>query len=197
MCARYFVRIEEHENSSIAEEVERRYKNSLDSDTPVGGLVVPTNLAPVRCRDRQGQPGYFLMRFGFKLNQSMVINARSESVTEKPLFRPLTRERRCLIPASHYTEWQHVGKQRIPYQFESASAPLMFFAGLYRLDPGTRYADFVILTRNAAEPFLEIHDRMPLILTPEEQLSWLNPTSDIRPILESGVTDLSFTRASA
>ena len=196
MCARYFVRMEEHENASIAEEVDRRYKNTIDTEQ-VGGVVAPSGLAPVRCRDRHGRPGYFLMHFGFKLNRTMVINARSESVTEKPLFRPLARERRCLIPANHYTEWQHAGKQSIPYQFESSAFPLMFFAGLYRLEPGAKFADFVILTRNAVEPFLSIHDRMPLILNPEEQSAWLNPTSNIEPILLSGITDLSFAKVQA
>ena len=196
MCARYFIRMEEHENDSLSEEVRRRYGSMIDALLPPDGIVKPTVLAPVRCRDRRGNPGIFLMHFGFKLNQSMVINARSESITVKPMFRPLVRERRCLIPANRYTEWQHDGKKRIPYEFESADSRLMFFAGLYRLEPGARFADFVILTRDAAPAFSSIHDRMPLILTPAEQQTWMNPAADIQDVLHAGRTDVTFSPAS-
>ena len=191
MCAHYFIRLEEHDNQSISEEVRRRYGPLLPS--PPGESISPTQLAPVRCRDRKGGQGYFMMRFGMKAGEHLVINARSESLREKTLFRPLLKERRCLIPASAYTEWKHAGKERIPYQFESPQLPLMFFAGLYRLTPGNRFGDFVILTREAAPDFSEIHPRMPVILNPAVHQDWLNPEKTAEPLLTACLTDLRWS----
>ena len=190
MCAHYFIRLDEHDNQSIAEEVRRRY--GALPDLP-GDAVAPTNLAPVRCRDRKGGSGYFMMHFGMKAGPRLVINARSESVGEKHLFSPLIRERRCLIPANAYTEWKHAGKERIPYRFESPRYPLLYFAGLYRLSPGVRFGDFVILTREAAPAYADIHDRMPLILHPDVHEDWLNPEKPVETLIPACVTDLTWS----
>ena len=195
MCARYFLNIEEHENETISEEIRRRYKDS-EITARLGGQIVPSLPAPVLCRDRKGGSGYFLMKFGLPTRDSRIINARSETACEKPMFRPLIESsRRCLIPASSYTEWEKQGKQRIPYEFKAPDARLLYFAGLYRLDGNDSLASFVILTRNAPTEFNHIHDRMPLILTPEEQKRWLFSDHDYKELLSKGQTDLVYARS--
>ena len=69
----------------------------------------------------------------------------------------------------------------------------MFFAWLYRLTPGNRFADFVILTREAAPDFSEIHPRMPVILSPEVHLDWLNPEKTAEPLLSACLTYLRWS----
>ena len=190
MCAHYFIRMDEHDNQSIAEEVQRRY-GPLLSDQPDENIV-PTKLAPVLCRDRRGGTGYFMMHFGLKTGSSLIINARSESIQVKPLFRSLIN-RRCLIPANAYTEWKHTGRERIPYLFESPRHSLMYFAGLYQLTPGEKFGNFVILTREAAPDYADIHSRMPLILKPDVYHDWLNPETDIESLTSSFSTELTYS----
>ena len=100
-----------------------------------------------------------------------VINARVETIHEKPLFRDLFPEHRCLIPASGYFEWKHEGSHKSPYYFSSGSEPLISFAGLIRPSPDGD--QMVILTTGATPPYSEIHDRMPVILNPIEEMRYL------------------------
>jgi putative SOS response-associated peptidase YedK len=107
-----------------------------------------------------------------------LINARAESVADKPAFRQAYRQRRCLIPADGYYEWQTTADgTKVPY-FIHAAAPLAF-AGLwetwrdpYRDAPPLRTC--TILTTAADESVRAIHDRMPLVLDPDAWEQWLS-----------------------
>jgi len=71
--------------------------------------------------------------FGFSIGiKNRVINARAETISEKPLFKNLAESGRCLIPASGYYEWQHEGKRRLPWFIYLPSKPIISFAGLIR-----------------------------------------------------------------
>ena len=115
-------------------------------------------------------------------SQSMAINARSESVHQKPTFRNAFRSQRCLIPASGYYEWAtELGKYpaKQPVYISSRSARLLLFAGIYSywfLPDGSRAVQSAsIITRDAVADLAEVHNRMPLFL-PEDQFNrWLDP----------------------
>jgi putative SOS response-associated peptidase YedK len=100
-----------------------------------------------------------------------VINARIESLHEKPMFRNLFQKNRCLIPASGYYEWKHSGNQRIPYYFSLDSDTMFSFAGL--IHPSNDGDEAVIITTQATHPYNEIHDRMPVILNPADEQKYL------------------------
>jgi len=102
---------------------------------------------------------------------SRVINARVESIHEKPLFRSLFQRHRCLIPASGYYEWKHEGSHKTPYYLSSATTRLISFAGLIR--PSKEGDQIVILTTEANPPSSEIHDRKPVILNPPDEMRFL------------------------
>ena len=89
-------------------------------------------------------------------------------------------EGRCLIPASNYFEWQALpdGKKR-KYAIFSGE-PVLYMAGLYRREPGAELPAFVVLTKAAEGGISFLHDRMPVILAPAEQLSWLNGELDVK-----------------
>ena len=96
-----------------------------------------------------------------------IINARSETLHERPTFKPLLHSNRCLIFADGFYEWD--GKQ--PYYFQLPDRQLFAFAGLHSANRS------VIITRAADENMRGIHDRMPLILTAENWEQWLHSPS--------------------
>jgi len=107
-----------------------------------------------------------------------MINARSETVHEKPAFRHAIRYNRCIIPASGFYDWQHIGAKKQPYYFHMADNSPMAFAGLWEQwkDPGAEnpLETFTILTTVANELVAPVHDRMPVILHPDNYGLWLN-----------------------
>lgn len=110
-----------------------------------------------------------------------LINARSESVAEKPSFRSAYRHRRCIVPASGYYEWQKTGdKSKQPWYITSADGSPLSFAGLWehwRSPDGSEIETCTILTTSANELTLPLHDRMPVILAPKTFSQWLSHPS--------------------
>jgi putative SOS response-associated peptidase YedK len=105
-----------------------------------------------------------------------LINARSETVTEKPSFRQAFKQRRCIIPADGFYEWQRTDGKKQPFFFRMRDESPFGFAGLWeRWEGQGREAinSCTILTTEANEVLLPVHDRMPVILHPEEYSLWL------------------------
>ncbi len=106
---------------------------------------------------------------------SRLINARSETVAEKPSFRVAVRERRCLLPANGFFEWSS-GAGKRPFYFLRGDSRLCVFAGLWetwRAPDGSRLASCTILTTRANSVVAPVHERMPVILEPECFSGWL------------------------
>lgn len=111
------------------------------------------------------------------------INARGEEIAAKPSFRGPLKNRRCLIPASGFYEWKQVGgKQKRPYYIRLKSRTWFCFAGLYDVwrDPaGDEIKTYTIITTTPNDLVGEIHDRMPVILKPDDEDKWAdNKTFD-------------------
>ena len=105
-------------------------------------------------------------------------NARSESVTSTPSFKDAVLSRRCLIPADGFYEWKKMGAVKQPYCFEVGEGEIFAFAGLWdawRNPGGEPTLSCTILTTAANSLVGEIHDRMPVILSPENYSLWMNP----------------------
>ena len=107
------------------------------------------------------------------------INAVSETVIEKPAFREAIRRRRCLIPADGFYEWQKLSaKEKQPYNVGMQDGSIFAMAGLWDRwkDPSGSYLESCSVLTTHANPLLkEIHERMPVILKPEEYDQWLDP----------------------
>ncbi len=110
-----------------------------------------------------------------------MINARAETVAEKPAFKQAFRQRRCLVPADSFYEWRKEGDQKLPYRIRYKNGELMFMAGIWE---DWRHGDehkrtFSIVTSGANTDMNDLHDRMPLLLTTaEEQQDWLFGTPE-------------------
>ena len=135
-----------------------------------------------------------MMRWGFipfwakdpKIGYKM-INARVETLAEKPSFRKSLSSKRCLVPASLFYEWDHVGKIKIPYCIELKDLEMFAFAGLYdewKDAEGYLLKTFTIITTNANSLITKIHSRMPVILNEKDENIWLDKNiSDIPKLL--------------
>ena len=104
------------------------------------------------------------------------INARAETLTDKPYFRDAFRRRRCLVPANGYYEWCAAPGGKQPYFIRMAGAELISFAGLWSSwqGPDGPVESCVIITKAAQEELLDIHDRMPVIIEPDNYDAWLD-----------------------
>ena len=105
-------------------------------------------------------------------NSFFPINARSETVQEKPIFKDSYLERRCLIPADGWFEWQVIEGQRYPHHIFSENDETFAFAGLWKSINQRKV--FSILTRSAATNILHIHHRAPVALTENYWELWLD-----------------------
>jgi len=151
----------------------------------VSGEIFPTDTVPVQT----GIGRYQAMRWGFVgFSGKPVINARSETALEKPMFKAPMLERRCLIPASGYYEWQKNGAKKIKYRFFIPGSP-MYFAGCWRAEKDSPLDTFVILTRPAEGGAEAIHDRMPVIIPRSCTDAWMNDSPDA---IREAITELSF-----
>lgn len=106
-----------------------------------------------------------------------LINARSETVQEKPSFREAFKKRRCIIPADGFYEWQRAGGKRLPFFFRMKDERPFGFAGLWERWQGADkelVESCTILTTEANEVLRPVHDRMPVILHPEDYKLWLD-----------------------
>lgn len=117
-----------------------------------------------------------------------MINARSETVADKPAFRAAFRRRRCLIPADGYYEWKKIGKAKQPYRIRLQDESPFAMAGLWERwdDPATGQTveSSTILTTEANPLTADVHDRMPVILKPGDYELWLSPDlADARGLL--------------
>ena len=162
------------------------------------GEIFPTDIVPVIANGREGgtrtggairpgRPRAFAMRGGYTLSGSRrVINARSETAAERPMFSDSMRTRRLLIPASGYYEWLRHDKKAQKYAIRPGAGGTMYMAGIYRFEAGTPV--FTILTREPEPSIAFIHDRMPVILPREAAGDWLNLGYDARDVLRAAAS---------
>jgi putative SOS response-associated peptidase YedK len=105
------------------------------------------------------------------------INARAETIVEKPMFRSLVKSKRCIVPVSGYYEWRKEGSSKQPYYISVPSEPILGLAGLYDelTEPdGKTIASYTIITTPPNAISGLIHNRMPAILARESEEEWLS-----------------------
>jgi putative SOS response-associated peptidase YedK len=188
MCSRYFL---DADGNVIAyafrvppnERIARRYN------------IAPTQDAPVVRLSDAGAREAAMLRWGLVPAWAKaigvgnrMINARAEAIETKPAFREALRLRRCLVPASGFYEWKGAPGRKHPYAINTADRALFAFAGLWeRWKPrgGEPVETFTIVTTDAAPAVQPIHDRMPVIVRPQDEETWLTGSvEDARALLK-------------
>ena len=187
MCGRY--NFSKNSSSLMVRKVlENLQERQIEVKT---GEVNPGDVAAVIASNRKLAPQAFGMKWGYKLpDGKLIFNARSETAAQKAMFADGMRQRRCLIPADCYYEWQKTAQGKQKYQLAPSDANGFFLAGIYRIEQGS--AVFSVLTKEPVESIAFIHHRMPVILPKEAMSDWLNPRYNGVEILNAAVGDIRF-----
>jgi putative SOS response-associated peptidase YedK len=180
MCGRYTI-------TSAPEAIRALFRYPEQPNFPPRYNVAPTQPIPI-VRLFEGKRQFALVRWGLLPSWvkdpktfALLINARGESVTDKPAFRAAMKRRRCLIPADGFYEWRAAGGRKQPCFVRLKSGAPMAFAGLWECWTGPNGEELetaAIVTTEANRTLAPIHSRMPVILAPEAFDLWLN-TSDV------------------
>ena len=204
MCCRYYIdpdsEVEPYIRAAERSPLKERLERELSKPMLTSGEIRPTDLVPVIAPDKSRIPTVFPMFWGFHLPDSKVpiINARIETAREKAIFRASWENRRCVIPASYYFEWEHLttasGKKKTGEKFriQPEVSSIVFFAGLYRVEEikGVKVPVFTILTTEAAEEIRFIHDRMPVMLARDDVDRWVGMKTGAENITKSAIDKL-------
>lgn len=181
MCGRYFL-------TKAPKNVRTRMFPEDFSETRINPLmelarynIAPSQAAPV-FRSIDGEIVCKELRWGFRPSwlrdpTRLQINARAETVFEKPMFRAAARVTRCLVPSSGWYEWQAEPGGKQPYAFHLQEYAPFAMAGLWthaKLKDGSQEESFLVLTTQANPFAAKIHNRMPVILSPQGCEAWLD-----------------------
>jgi putative SOS response-associated peptidase YedK len=176
MCGRYAI-------TSAPEAIRALFRYPEQPNFPPRYNVAPTQPIPI-VRLNEGKRQFALVRWGLLPSWvkdpktfTLLINARGESVIDKPAFRAAMKRRRCLIPADGFYEWKPVAGRKQPYFVRLKSGAPMALAGLWEtwMGPNGEELDTAaIITTRANRLLMPIHDRMPVIVPPEAFDLWLD-----------------------
>jgi putative SOS response-associated peptidase YedK len=172
--------------------------------------IAPTQEAPVIRAAAGGAREVAMLRWGlvpFWAKEiaigSKMINARCETLREKPAFRQAFRSRRCVVPASGFFEWTGEAGHRVPHAITVQGRALLPFAGLWESwkDAHGQAVETYAIVTTAANPFMTgMHDRMPAILQDGDLDRWLHGSPDeawalVRPYGEATMREREVSRA--
>jgi putative SOS response-associated peptidase YedK len=176
MCGRYVIK-------SSPEAIRALFGYSEQPNFPPRYNIAPTQPVPV-VRLAEGRRSFALVRWGLipawvkdPRTFTLLINARGESVLDKPAFRNAMRRRRCLFPTDGFYEWRQEGKAKRPFFVRPKAGGPMAFAGLWEtwMGPnGEETETGAIVTTRANRTLAAIHDRMPVIVPPDAFDFWLD-----------------------
>lgn len=170
-------------------------------ETPV--LAARYNIAPTQAAPIVKEPGKLsVAQWGLIPHWApdatiagRLINARADTLEDKPAFREAFKRRRCLVVADGFYEWQHHGKVSQPFFIHLQSGRPFTLAGLWETwhaPNGLDVVSFTIITTRANELMSRLHDRMPVFIAPERRAQWLAPTEDLtglKALLEPGTPE--------
>ena len=163
MCGRYHIKYETYGEMG-------RILGEAEVPEDITGDINPSDVAPVIHR-KNGKLSLDKMRWGYPSAQGkgLIINARVETIEEKPMFRADIQFRRCVIPAALFYEWDRY-KQKA--SFELPGQQSCYFAGIYRNCEDMEH--FTIITTEANDSMRPVHDRMPLMIAEGDIITWID-----------------------
>lgn len=182
MCGRFLF-------TSPPEAVGRAFEVAIRDNFPPRWNIAPTQpIGVIRLSERRGRE-FALVRWGFipswakkdyfeKVGAKPLINARGETVAEKPTFRSAFKRRRCLVPADGFYEWRTENGARQPYLIRPKQDGVFAFAGLWEtaVDPdGGEIDTAAIITTEAGGDIAALHNREPVVIAHENFTRWLDP----------------------
>ncbi|MDQ3713073.1 MAG: SOS response-associated peptidase [Acidobacteriota bacterium] len=181
MCGRF-------SSSSKPEQIKKEFKAAVEDPAILAPRynIAPTQMIPV-VLNREGERIVAALKWGLVPSWakdaaigSRMINARAETLTEKPSFREAYKSRRCIVPATGFYEWQRAEKgAKQPFYFYLTNKEVFGFAGLWEewldKESGESLETCTIITTEANDVLKPVHDRMPVILKAGDYDEWLDP----------------------
>jgi putative SOS response-associated peptidase YedK len=179
MCGRFSIAKER-------DEIEDRFEIHIDPAMFTKNYnAAPSQILPIITNEEQEQASFH--KWGLiphwakdETIGNKLINARGETIAEKPSFRDAAEKRRCLVVSDGFYEWQRSGGEKQPYRITLADESLFTFAGLWeswKAEDGRDVRTFTIITTEPNELMKPIHNRMPVMLTPDNERVWISDES--------------------
>jgi len=179
MCGRYAV-------TSAPEAIRALFGYAEQPNFPPRYNIAPTQPIGI-VRLVEGKRQFALVRWGLlpswvkdPRSFSLLVNARGESLADKPAFKAAMKYRRCLVPADGFYEWKATGTRKQPYYVHAKSGQPLAFAGLWEAWTGPNGEEMetaAIVTTRVNRALADIHDRMPVVVSPDTFNLWLDCTN--------------------
>jgi len=158
--------------------------NDVERHNPLPNFnICPTTFVPVKADNDTAHFQFF--HWGMDIitwtgeAKKNVINARIENILKIPAFKESLNSRRCILPVTSYFEWKTIDQVKLPYLIKLKSQEIFSLAGLWQTQAsgkGNEINKFVLITQPPTPKLSFIHDRMPGILSPEKEDTWLDPS---------------------
>ena len=182
MCGRFVIDDTDEiaEMRRIFEEIKKHYSDTVEFKNVKRGEIFPTDTVPIIIPEKELKIDAVPMQWGIKgYNGSLVINARSEGVYDKKMFKDSMKNKRCIIPSNGFFEWAKLQNKKEKYLIKPNDAPMLYFAGIYEklpdpVAPDKEQVRFVIMTTEARGLIRSLHSRMPVTVERKDILKWLN-----------------------
>lgn len=196
MCGRFYAQEDDIEDMLLAAARTTGARN-VDNDAAAGiavGEIFPGSTVLAVANSKSLSPAVFAMKWGYPKREGngLIINARSESAADKPMFAQSAQTRRCLIPMTYYFEWEKRDSKKIKYAIMPARGGRAFLCGLYRVLKDSAVPEFVVLTRPAAENIGFIHPRMPLLMGEDNAALWLSPAHGLNELTACAMQSVDY-----
>jgi putative SOS response-associated peptidase YedK len=186
VCGRFTLTTSQHDVIYFVEHHFSIQQNDfLSTHQPTYNVAPTQSLITILSDGKINKGGYLPWGFPFEgqSTKTFIVNARSETVMEKPMFRSSYRGKRCLVLADGFYEWNRKEKPSQPYYFHLPNHSIFAFAGLWNhyLDKeGKKQFAVTLLTTASSQTIMEpIHDRLPVVLSPDQYQFWLNKQTPI------------------
>ena len=199
MCGRYIIDDSDDikDIRNIFEKLQKYYSETVEIHHVKRGEIFPNDMAPIIIPEKGERIDVIPMRWGIRQNftntgnnsfnnrynnNNLVINARSEGIYQKRMFRDSIENKRCIIPANGFFEWAKLENKKEKYLIQPAYASMLYFAGVYEKRPDPKFPGedqirFVIITTEARGLIRSLHSRMPVAVERKDMLKWLNGNS--------------------
>jgi len=205
MCGRFVIDDsgDVAEIRKIFEELKKHYGSTVEFQNVKAGEIYPTDTVPVIIPAEEMRIDAVPMQWGIinRRDNSLVINARSEGVYGKAMFKESIINKRCIIPSTGFYEWAKLDQynKKEKYLIKPARTPMLYLAGIYTKFrdpsvPNKEHVRFAVMTREAMGYVRSLHTRMPVTVERKDILKWLNGGPDnINEIFNGQMPEYAFT----
>lgn len=186
MCGRWYVDLMSDEELT---EYYKKLKNK--SDIKIRGEIFPNDHVMVIANSKNMNINVFNMKWGYHIGKNIVFNAKCETLHSKKIFCDGIKNRRCVIPANNYFEWDKNTKEK--KEIKDKNTNIIYFLGIYRFENNEPVC--TIITKDASDSLKDLHPRMPVIITKDKIDEWLSSDCNVEGVINNSLNEMIYTKA--